>query len=74
MMEHFCYSPPISERVDTNALNAQMVEKQFDRRIKVIGIDNAEDFINCEFQTFCAQSVIMHETSCAYNRMVLQKE
>ena len=43
-----------------------MVERQFDRRIKRIRTDNAKDFINHEFQKFCTELGIIHETSCAY--------
>ena len=43
-----------------------MVERQFDRKIKRIRTDNAKDFVNHEFQNFCTESGIIHETSCAY--------
>ena len=44
----------------------QMVERQFGRRIKMIRTNNAKNFIDYEFQKFCAKSDIIHETSCVY--------
>ena len=32
----------------------------------MIRTNSAEDFINYEFQKFCSESSIIHETSCAY--------
>ena len=44
----------------------QMIERQFEKGIKVIRTDNAKDFINHDLQTFYANLGIVHETSCVY--------
>ena len=48
----------------------QMVERQFDKRIKRIRTDNAKDSIKHKFQNFCTESGIIHETSCAYTPQI----
>ena len=45
---------------------SQMIERQFEKKIKVIRTDNAKEFLNHEFHNFCVESRIIHETSCAY--------
>ena len=44
----------------------QMIERQFEKGIKIIRADNVEDFVNHDLQNFYADVGIIHETSCAY--------
>ena len=44
----------------------QMIERQFEKGIKIIRTDNAKDFINHDLKNFYANLGIVHETSYAY--------
>ena len=50
-----------------------MIERKFDKSIKVIKIDNAKDFLTNEFHTYRAEFSIVHETSCAYTSLLGSK-
>ena len=43
-----------------------MIERQFEKGIKIISMDNAKDFVNHDLHNFYANLGIIHETSCAY--------
>ena len=44
----------------------QMIDRQFEQKVKVIRTDNAKDFLNNDFYQYCNELGIIHETSCAY--------
>ena len=43
-----------------------MIERQFEKGIKIIRTDNAEAFVNHDLQNFYADLGIIHEIPCAY--------
>ena len=43
-----------------------MVERQFEKRIKIFRTDNAEKICNQELQSYFTKLEIIHETLCAY--------
>ena len=45
---------------------SQIIERWFEKKIKVIRTNNAKDFLNCKLQNSSVESGIIHETSCAY--------
>ena len=46
--------------------HVQMIERQFEQKVKVIRTNNAKDFMNNDFYHYCNKLGIIHETSCAY--------
>ena len=43
-----------------------MIQNQFDKRIKTIRTDNGSEFINHEFQNYLSQKGILHQKTCVY--------
>ena len=42
-----------------------MVQTQFSTKIQILRLDNGEEFINHEFQTYFQHHGLVHETSCS---------
>ena len=45
---------------------SQMIEWQFEKRVKIFRTDNAKDFSNQELQSYFTELGKIHETLCAY--------
>ena len=43
-----------------------LVETQYFAKIKILKSDNGREYLNSQFQQFCSESGIVHQTSCPY--------
>jgi transposase InsO family protein len=43
-----------------------LVETQYNKRIKILRTDNGTEFINQKFSNFTNSNGIIHQTSCVY--------
>ena len=43
-----------------------LVENQYSTKIKVLRSDNGGEYINSQFQDFCSEHGILHQTSCPH--------
>ncbi|GJS85516.1 putative RNA-directed DNA polymerase [Tanacetum coccineum] len=44
-----------------------LIENQFNKRIKIFRSDNGTEFVNQTVMKFCVEKGIIHQTSCAYS-------
>ena len=43
-----------------------LVENQYSTKIKVLRFDNGGEYLSFQFQSFCSDHGILHQTSCPY--------
>ena len=43
-----------------------LVENQYSSKIKVLRPDNGKEYVNSQFQNFCSDHGILHQTSCPH--------